>query len=168
MMHNATKQILATAILSAFAVSANAWEPGRFTGGGFLNCEYNGETFKATFGYELHCQTDGSPAPSSPNNLQVNFLGGNHFHLTNLTTSQCFEPSTTTPTAGVSVMTGSGTGVYNGAPAAVNYTITDVSEPGRLDTIALTITLPAGPVISCTGMLPGGNNQAHDATGSKQ
>lgn len=169
MIHRATKRIAVLALLSAVAASTSAHPPGRFTGGGFLTCEdSSGATYKVTFGYTLHCRTDGAAAPPEPNNLQINFSHGDHFHLTDLTAAQCFPPPTTTPTASISSITGSGTGLFNAQPATVSFTITDVAEPGRLDTVSLTIASGGSTVLTCSGALGGGNNQAHDATGSKQ
>lgn len=168
MVHRATKRIAAIALLSAFAASVSAHPPGRFTGGGLLTCEYGGATYKVTFGYTLHCKTDGTTAPPEPNNLQINFSHGDHFHLTDLSAAECSPPPTTTPTASISSITGSGDGRFNAQPATVNFTITDVAEPGRLDTVSLTITSGGGTVLACSGTLGGGNNQAHNATGSKQ
>lgn len=168
MLKSRTKRLAALVLLSTFAASVSAHPPGRFTGGGFLMCtpEGGGEPFRVTFGYTLHCKTDDGPV-SQPNNFQINFLGGNHFHLTELTAALCSEPPTTTPTASVSVLDGAGTGLYNGSPGTIDFLLTDVSEPGRSDTLSVTISGSGGPTLECAGTLRGGNNQAHDATGNK-
>ncbi|WP_420475324.1 hypothetical protein [Noviherbaspirillum sp. ST9] len=116
----------------------------------------------------MHCKTDGTAAPPEPNNLQINFSHGDHFHLTDLNAALCSPPPTTTPTASISSITGSGTGLFNAQPATVDFTITDVAEPGRPDPVSLTIASGGSTIISCSGTLGGGNNQAHNATGSKQ
>jgi hypothetical protein len=137
------------------------------TGGGSIICP--APAYRVTFGYELHCQLDNDKV-SEPNNLEVNFSTGDHFHLTSLTESVCSGPDTTRPDAPFTTMTGEGTGTLNGQAATISFTLVDNAEPsaGR-DTALFRISTTGGTALSCGPLtLEGGNNQAHRATGSKQ
>jgi hypothetical protein len=108
-----------------------------------------------------------------PNNLEINFSGGDHFHLTSLTVASCtddpsFGPSP--PNAGFDTMTGEGTGTFNGDPATILFLLTDAGEPGAgVDLAAFRITTATETVVlSCTSYLEGGNHQAHRPTGNNQ
>jgi hypothetical protein len=157
---------ITTAVLLSAALSpAWAWDAGRMTGGGSLYCP--APIYRLTFGYELHCQLD-SGQLSQPNNLEVNFASGDHFHLTSLDVADCSGPDTSRPNAPFTTLDGSGTGTLNGAPATITFQLVDNAEPGAgQDTAAFTIT-SGGTTYNC-GPLPleGGNNQAHRATGRK-
>lgn len=154
------------AILSGAMVSAFAWSPGRFTGGGSIYCP--APIYRVTFGYQLHCQPDGGTV-ASPNNLEINFSGGDNFHLTRLGEAACIEPGTRHPTAAFNTFAGIGDGNFNGSPALVEFTLTDRGEPGAgQDTASFKITQGTTVVLNCTQYLEGGNNQAHRATGSNQ
>lgn len=152
------------AVLSGTMVSAWGWELGRFTGGGSIYCP--APIYRVTFGYELHCQPDGAPSVPTPNNLEINFSGGDNFHLTLLNEAQCTGPGTSRPTAAFNTIIGSGEGTFNGSPASVDFTLVDAAEPGAgQDTASFTITQGGTVVLDCTQLLEGGNNQAHRATG---
>lgn len=159
-------RVVAALLLSSAMTTAWAWEPGRMTGGGSIMCP--APIYRVTFGYELHCQLEGQPV-STPNNLEVNFSTGEHFHMTQLTTSQCSGDPTTNPTAPFRTITGEGVGTLNGQAAMISFTLTDNGEPGaNLDTARFTIERTGGQqVLNCSRLLEGGNNQAHPATGSK-
>jgi hypothetical protein len=161
-------RILAGLLLSCAFTSAWAWEPGRMTGGGSIICP--APIYRVTFGYELHCQLENNP-PSTPNNLEVNFSGGDNFHLTQLTQSVCsLNGSPTPPTAPFNTMNGEGTGTFNGRAAAISFILVDNGEPGaNHDTAKFVITTAGGSqVLNCgPRLLEGGDNQAHRATGSK-
>lgn len=162
-----TRGRIATAaiLLSTALGSAWAWEAGRMTGGGSIYCP--SPIYRLTFGYELHCQLDNGHI-SQPNNLEVNFSSGDHFHLTTLTQAVCSGPSTSRPNAPFTTMDGTGTGTLNGQPATITFRLVDNAEPGTGQDIAAFSISSGGNTYSC-GPLPleGGNNQAHRATGSK-
>jgi uncharacterized lipoprotein YmbA len=67
------------------------------------------------------------------------------------------------PAAEFATHKGSGTGRYNGkAGATVSWTLVDAGEPGRNDTVELTIKDAAGNIVlAVIGTLEGGNLQAH-------
>ena len=131
---------------------------GRMTGGGSV---FTRAGMRVTHGFELHCTpSDGS------NSLQVNWGKGNHFHLTSLTSASCTDDpaiSPEPPIAGFDTYTGTGTGTYNGeAGATAEWTFTDAGEPGTNDTVTLTIKdASSAVVLTVTGAVEGGNNQAH-------
>jgi hypothetical protein len=164
--------ILTAAFLSCAAVSAIAASPcctfgdaGRMTGGGSIIC--TGPAYRYTFGYELHCAREGKPI-SGPNNLEVNFSSGEHFHLNTLTRGFCTGADTTTPDAPFNTFYGRGTGTLNGSPAWISFSLVDRGEPGAgVDYAAFTIQTSSGNVLQCGNTLEGGNNQAHKATGNK-
>ena len=159
--------IAASVMLSSVVIPiALAHEPGRMTGGGSISCTYGDATFRVTHGFELHCAyPEGEPAPT-PNNLQINWGRGNHFHLTALTSAVCTNNpaiSPAPPPAGFNTMQATGTGTLNGAPATISFTLTDAGEPGRNDYFALHVQSAAfQTVLQCGDFLQGGNHQAHD------
>jgi hypothetical protein len=165
-------RILTTLFLSCAAASALAGEAcctigdaGRMTGGGSIICP--GSAYRYTFGYELHCAREGLPI-SGPNNLEVNFSSGEHFHLTQLTRGFCTGPGTTTPNAPFNNFYGTGVGTLNGQPAQIWFNLIDKAEPGAgVDIAGFTIQTAAGNLLQCSNTLEGGNNQAHRATGNK-
>ncbi len=141
---------------------------GRFTGGGsiFLN---GNKDLRVTHGFELHC----NPA-DKPNNLEVNFGHGDQFHLTDLTTASCFLdtsiPGPGNPSAPFNTITGTGTGRFDGvAGATVSFTITDQGEPGKADTLAITIKAANGTTVlsAPATVLTFGNQQAHGCQGNQ-
>lgn len=127
---------------------------GRFTGGGFQIADV-----KVTRGFTIHCDN------LLTNNLEVNWGGGNNFHMAKNTLTQvrCSRPvDPTPPAAPVARIVASAVGRCNGAPATINFVLEDRGEPGREDRAALFIS-GAG---SCNLNLPeafldGGNIQAH-------
>lgn len=165
-MFNKNMPIIATAaLLSAVATSAWAWEAGRMTGGGNINCPH--PINKLTFGYELHCQLD-SGHISKPNNLTVAFDSGEVFHLDSLTSAVCSPPAASRPNAPFSIYEGTGTGTLNKQPATISFRLEDNGEGGKnTDRAQFSIT-SGGKTYSCPlSYLDGGNNQAHRATGKK-
>jgi len=159
-------RFVTVAALSAVVSSTWAWTPGRFTGGGSIYCP--APIYRVTFGYELHCQPEGGAVPI-PNNLEINFSGGDNFHLTSLTEASCSGPGTTRPSAPINTITGFGDGTFNGDAARVDFILADLAEPGiGQDTARFVITQGGTTVLNCSQYLEGGNNQAHKATGSKQ
>ena len=155
---------LSCAFGAAWADCCTSGDAGRMTGGGSIIC--TGAAYRYTFGYELHCQQNGSI--SGPNNLEVNLSTGEHFHLTDLTRGLCTGPDTTTPNAPFNTYYGTGTGRLDGAPATIWFNFVDRAEPGAgVDIAAVTIQTAAGNLLQCANTLEGGNNQAHQATGNK-
>lgn len=155
------------AVLSGTMMSAWGWELGRFTGGGSIYCP--APIYRVTFGYQLHCQPDGAPSVPTPNNLEINFSGGDNFHLTLLGEAQCSGPGTSRPSAGFNTIRGSGEGTFNGLPAAIDFTLVDAAEPGAgQDSASFLIRSGADTVLNCSQYLEGGNNQAHRATGNNR
>ena len=149
--------------------------PGRMTGGGSLSC--GGEVGRVTFGFQLHCGRDADGSnPPVPNNLEINFDKGSHFHLDTLNTAFCGGDPTTRPKAPFSVMTAKGFGEFTGESkkqdARIEFVLQDVGEPGAgVDKASFTITTTGkdgDTVLKCGNYLEGGNIQAHRATGSKQ
>jgi len=130
---------------------------GRMTGGGTI-ANTLGTPDTAKHGFELHCDVT-----SSPNNLEVNWAGGNKFHLTSLTSAFCVNDPTIVPNppaAGFDTYIGTGTGELNGAPGHTIYFIfTDAGEPGTSDHAV--IMIDGGAALSVSGFLSHGNQQAH-------
>jgi hypothetical protein len=158
-------RILAALLMSSAFTAAWAWEAGRMTGGGSIICP--GPAYRVTFGFELHCQLERG-AISGPNNLEVNFSTGEHFHLTTLTKAVCTGPDATTPNAPFNTLTGEGTGTLNGEAATIKFVLVDNGEPGSRDTASFTIWQGGEKVLDCGACnLEGGNIQAHRATGNK-
>lgn len=159
-------RIMAALLMTTAFTSAWAWDAGRMTGGGSIMCP--APAYRVTFGYELHCQLEQGPI-SGPNNLEVNFSTGEHFHLTTLTKAVCSGPDASTPNAPFNTLTGAGTGTLNGEAATIKFVLVDNGEPGSRDTASFTIYQDGEKVLQCgPRYLEGGNNQAHRATGNKR
>ena len=166
------KKLFTSAVLLSTAMAAFAGgheeggKPGRMTGGGAIICP--APAYRVTFGYELHCKTS-EGGLSGPNNLEVNFSTGDHFHLSSLDTATCSGPDATTPDAPFNTFTGTGSGTLNGETAMISFVLVDKAEPGRgADTASFTITTTEGTALRCGPQeLDGGNNQAHRVTGNK-
>lgn len=141
---------------------------GRMTGGGSVFRMEDG--VRVTRGFEIHCDpTD------LPNNLEVNWPGGNKFHLTSLTTAVCTDDPDIIqdpPPAPFDTFVGTGVGRHNGVDGCtIQFTFVDAGEPAAqpsgpanaVDTAEIIIS-PGG---SCTGSLTVsgpitfGNLQAH-------
>jgi hypothetical protein len=128
--------------------------PGRMTGGGSVFTTAN---VRVTHGFELHCNI-----ADTPNNLEINWDGGNNFHLTSLTSVTCVDDPNITPpppNAGFDTYIGTGVGTCNGLPAAISFTLTDAGEPGTKDTAAFKIT--GACTLTVSNNLDKGNQQAH-------
>lgn len=130
---------------------------GRMTGGGRLDLD-----MIVTHGFELHCDVD-----EVPNNLQVNWDGGNRFHLDELTRADCIDDPSINPRpprAGFDLFEGGGTGSYNGEEGATIYfVLTDAGEPGSKDTARLLIRdAEDNIVLDVRANLDQGNHQAHN------
>ncbi len=132
--------------------------PGRMTGGGSV---FTTAGVRVTHGFEIHCDI-----ADVPNRLEINWAGGNNFHLETLTSAFCFtDPKIDSghPTAPFNTYIGAGTGKLNGvAGAAAAWTFTDAGEPGTKDKATITITDSHGNVVlTVSGLLDKGNQQAH-------
>jgi hypothetical protein len=164
----------------AMMVMSPAWahEPGRMTGGGSFFCPYYGGSQRVTHGFQLHCGTGDAfegADPAEPNNLEINFSGGDNFHLTTLTKGLCSDTAAIQqpPSAPFDTFLGEGTGTFNGQPATIVFTFTDGGEPGTKDTASVIITPTGGttPALVCNQAafpLTFGNHQAHKLTGGGQ
>jgi len=173
-----------TAVNTAAGGSGNAlknWTSlgsGRVTGGGSIFATINGvPNVRVTHGFELRCDpTD------KRQSLEINWDGGNNFHLDKLINSViCFDDPTTQPPpppgtaidtyAGNTLFNGKagyhgfgyavGTGTCNKEPATIYFILIDAGEPGTEDTAEYHIvssgcTLDAGPA-----QLLKGNHQFH-------
>lgn len=130
---------------------------GRMTGGGRLNTD-----MIVTHGFELHCSVN-----DTPNNLEVNWAGGNHFHLSEQTDVKCIDKdgiSPNPPTADFDLLEAHGDGSYNGEDGArIYFVFTDAGEPGTDDTARIKIWDSEGNVVldEATTNLQHGNHQAH-------
>jgi len=159
----ATKLTFVTALLAGCFVLL-AWIPeGRMTGGGSF---FQGD-LRVTHGFELHC----NPA-RGPNNLEVNWGPGNHFHLDDLAGASCsLGPDPAPPDAPFSIYFGHGFGTYNGAPGyQCDWMFIDAGEPGTNDVADIEIRAPDGTVVlnADPAKLTYGNHQAHAETGANQ
>ena len=158
--------MIAAFFVMAFALPASAHVPGRMTGGGSIQC---GAVGKVTHGFELHCIFPEGTLPIEPNNLEINWDGGNNFHLTTLDTAMCTDGplfDEEQPPAGFDTMEATGTGSLNGVPGAtIQFTLIDDGEPGAgVDIARYFIQNAAGDVVlNCPMNVldQGGNHQAH-------
>jgi hypothetical protein len=134
---------------------------GRMTGGGsvFDQDDFDHQV-RVTRGFEIHCDL------SEPNNLEVNWPGGNKFHLTELTSAICtdepgYEPFP--PDAPFDTFEGVGTGLLNKEEGAtIHFIFEDHGEPGKDDVAEIEISDQSGVVLHVKGHMHNGNIQAHD------
>ena len=134
---------------------------GRFTGGG--NQVDVGGVAKVTRGLTIHCDLKLS------NNLEINWNGGQNFHMTSHTSAVCSDDPLVEqrpPAAPLDTMVGKGTGRYNNTSGyTIEFTLVDAGEPGRSDSMAMKIYETANPVNVVLNVpltfLSGGNLQAH-------
>ncbi len=132
---------------------------GRFTGGG-RTLGVGG--LSVTAGLELDCDL------MKPNTLEINWGGGDHFHLKTLDTATCLlVGNPAPPVAPINEMIGLGTGRYDGADGyTVSFTLIDNGEPGKKkDMLSFLIYETANPsnvVLDLPlQLLTKGNLQAH-------
>jgi hypothetical protein len=134
---------------------------GRMTGGGSV---FFGDDprVRVTRGFELHCDA------SLPNNLQINWQGGNKFHLTELTEVTCTEDPTIKqfpPDAPFDTFIASGYGRLNKDDIGyIEFVFVDYGEPGKLDRASIVIEnlTTGGIALDVSGLIEVGNIQAHD------
>lgn len=171
---------IATGCVLAPATALSASKPekqrARMTGGGHFMARSAADgnaRVKTTHGFELHCR-----AATRPQRLQVNWSGGNSFHLTEIATASCSEDPNIdqeNPDAPIDTYRGTGTGRLNLGPGAqqegfADWKFVDGGEPGGgADRIRITIWDAAGNQVLSTSerVLTKGNHQAHRGTGSK-
>lgn len=128
--------VLGASALLLIVMPLQAWGPIRMTGGGGAagTDPHTGANVVATFGFELHCDPT-----RGPNNLEINWDGGNHFHLTQLQTISCStdfqSPAPPPNTAGLDdIFNACGIGEFNGIPGySICFTLIDHGEPGTND-----------------------------------
>ncbi len=137
--------------------------PGRMTGGGSV---FTIDDVRVTRGFQIHCDL------REPNNLEVNWPGGNKFHTTELTSAVCTDSPAVDqnpPAAPFDTFTGTGVGKLNNKPGAkIEFVFVDAGEPGTSDTASLKIFDQFGNLVldvtgdpNVPGFLDHGNIQAH-------
>jgi hypothetical protein len=130
---------------------------GRFTGGGFQIVSIEGVQVKVTRGFTIHCDN------LLTNNLEVNWGGGNNFHMdkNSLQNIVCTRPDDPRPPAApVSRISASSSGLCNGSAATTSFILEDHGEPGTNDRAELIIAGACSLNVSLRN-LDGGNIQAH-------
>ncbi|HEX2087210.1 MAG TPA: hypothetical protein VHF89_16125 [Solirubrobacteraceae bacterium] len=169
----ATCVITPTAALSA---SKAEKQRARMTGGGHFQARSaaaDNARVKATHGFALYCN-----AATEPQRLEVNWSGGNSFHLTDIATASCSDSpliDQENPEAPIDTYRGTGAGRLNFGSGAkeegfADWKFVDGGEPGGgADQIRITIWDADGDVVLSTSTRPltKGNHQAHRGTGSK-
>lgn len=131
----------------------------RMTGGGHI--EDGGKTRDTSHGFQLRCD-----ATDHRQSLEVNWEGGNKWHLEDLTSATCIDDPALNecpPCAGFDTYIGTGVGRYNGdSGATAEWTFTDDGEPGTNDHFDMVIRDSGGNIVlDVSGFLDGGNHQAH-------
>jgi hypothetical protein len=137
--------------------------PGRMTGGGG---QIRIDGVRITRGLTLHCDIVLS------NNLEINWTGGNKWHLDKpITSAECVDDpavSPLPPAAPFDTFIGEAIGALNGEDGSlVRFTFVDAGEPGTDDTAWIRIWAPGAdpsvdaPVLEVSGDLDNGNLQAH-------
>jgi hypothetical protein len=131
---------------------------GRMTGGGSV---FRVDGARVTRGFEIHCDL------SPPNNIEVNWPGGNNFHMTTLTSALCTDDPNIIqdpPAAPFDTFTGDGTGKYNNVPGAtIHFVFVDAGEPGKNDIATIMVWDANGNLVpDVSGFIDVGNLQAHD------
>jgi hypothetical protein len=151
----------ATLVLAALSLGAAPTIgpcPGRMTGGGSV---FTADGLRVTHGFELHCNKK-----AGPNNLEVNWDGGNNFHLETVARARCTDDPAIDPghpESAIDTYTGRGEGRYNNVRGATaRWIIKDAGEPGSADTLTITVwDVDGNQVLSVSGPLDHGNHQAH-------
>ncbi len=146
-----------SAAIDDIEIETEAEVSGRMTGGGSV---FRMDGARVTRGFEIHCDL------SEPNNLEVNWPGGNKFHLTSLTSAVCTDDPAIMqdpPAADFDTFTADGIGKLNGVDGAtIHFVFVDAGEPGKNDTALIEITDTGGTVVLfVSGLINVGNLQAH-------
>jgi len=129
---------------------------GRFTGGGF---QFNSGV-RVTRGFTIHCDN------VLANNFEVNWAGGNNFHMdkNSLYSVVCDSIGLPNPpVAPVNRITASATGTLNGVAATIDFILEDHGEPGAgVDRAFISINVVGGNALTVDlAVIDGGNIQAH-------
>jgi len=141
---------------TAVTCAAPTTTSGFMTGGGQT------ANFAASHGMELGCS-----ANSNHHNLEVNWAGGNQFHLTSISTVTCYldpsRPAPAPPQASFNTLVLTGTGTYDGhAGATVSAVFTDAGELGTNDQAMIVVTYNGQTVLNVPlAKIATGNQQAH-------
>jgi hypothetical protein len=135
----------------------NAPVLGRMTGGGSV---FTVESVRVTRGFEIHCDL------RNPNNIEVNWPGGNNFHMDVLNSAVCTDQpgyEEAPPEAGFDTFDGVGTGKLNNVPgASIKFHFEDHGEPGNTDIATIRVFDQNNiQVLFVSGPLKNGNIQAH-------
>jgi len=129
---------------------------------GFMTGGGQTANFAASHGFEVGCSVN-----SNHNNLEVNWAGGNNFHMDTITSVTCFLdpalPNPAPPPAGFNVMILHGTGTFNNQPGASVFAIfTDAGEPGTNDEAQIIVTFNGSTVLDVPlAKIATGDQQAH-------
>lgn len=130
---------------------------GRMTGGGSV---WTADGKRVTHGFQIRCDAD-----DFRQNLQVNWGGGQKFHLLDMLSATCLDTGLdeSPPEAGFDTYIGTGIGRFNGVDGAtIEIRFTDEGEPGVDDEATMTIRDADGNVVlEVSGDLRHGNHQAH-------
>ena len=153
--------VLGTRSAYAHDCPAEGCADGRMTGGGRLAGD-----MIVTHGFELHCGED-----DRPNNLEINWDGGNRFHLDgdSLVNIKCIDDPAIAPkppSAPFDRYEADGFGSYNGVDGyQIHLEFTDAGEPGTEDHAFIVIHggSPDTTVLIANQFLENGNHQAHKA-----
>ncbi len=131
---------------------------GRMTGGG---SNWMVGDVRVTKGFEIHCDL------RDPNNIEVNWPGGNNFHMTDLTSAVCTDDpaiiQAPPPSAPFDTFVGVGTGKLNNvAGATIKFTFVDAGEPGTSDHATIDVYNASNVlVLHVASLLKNGNFQTH-------
>ena len=144
-------------LAAAFSIETPTGATGRMTGGGSV---FTLDGARVTHGFEIHCDL------REPNNIEVNWPGGNNFHLTELTGALCTDSPAIVqkpPVAPFDTFIGTGTGKLNNRDGArIEFVFVDGGEPGVKDTVSIQVfDEDDNLVLDVSGPLDRGNQQAH-------
>jgi hypothetical protein len=169
---------IASVVVPALAIASGPIAKGRMTGGGKVVGKaytYDGGVKASHKVFVTHGFTLGCDIPDRPQRLQVNWSGGNRFHLEELTQTECHDSfrDEGMPVAGFDLYKGWGNGRYNGeSGATAEWKFTDNGEPGEDDEIRIRVWDKDGDIVLKVDGTPtptlvlGGNHQAHAETGN--
>ncbi len=153
------------ALCLCFAPVCLAWTVGRMTGAGSVMAPGNAVTpagTRVTHGFTLHCDPN-----IGPNNLEINWAGGNHWKLETLTSISCYS-DLQSPAPGPNtneffdIYNGCGDGSLNGTPGFhACWIFKDRGEPGTNDTAEYFISGTVKVLDVPETRLAFGNQQVH-------
>lgn len=175
--------VIASIVAPTLAIGSGTPAKGRMTGGGKVVGKaytYDGGVKASQKVFVTHGFTLGCDIPDRPQRLQVNWSGGNKFHLEQLTRTECYDSfrDEGMPRAGFDLYKGWGEGRYNGeSGATIEFKFTDNGEPGEDDEIRIRVWDADGNLVlkvdaaqaygwPMPTLVLGGNHQAHPETGN--